>query len=195
MKIYQWSIPGALHSSRSAWDKSYRCRDCVSHQKGPGLCRSPSRPCFCPQSPVPSNRCQQLPWKDQPCRSLKLSSLSKPEKDWECGDTEIEGDLQKEDRSRKWIWKALLCLYSWDGGSVKIMEYWVQIFCFPTCTCDNFWKHHWYKQSFLLCKHLYWVFKHIFHLEIWTNLLIIQPVWTVGELKDVLARETDLAWS
>lgn len=69
-------------------------------------------------------------------------------------------------------------------------EYWVQICCFPTCSCDDYWQHHWYKSSFLLCKHLYWILKNVFHLEIRTNLLIIQPVWTVAELKCVLDRYT-----
>ena len=38
-----------------------------------------------------------------------------------------------------------------------------------------------------LCKHLYWVLKNVFGLNIELNLAVIQPVWTVGELKEVLA--------
>jgi hypothetical protein len=88
----------------------------------------------------------------------------------------------------------LLCIWSHENeGSLQTKEYWVQICCFPTCSCDDFSQHHWYKQSFLLCKHLYWVYKNIFCLEICTNLLLIQPVWTVGELKKVLEQDTEMS--
>jgi hypothetical protein len=71
--------------------------------------------------------------------------------------------------------------------NVQTKEYWVQICCFPTCSCQDYYDHHWKRSSFLLCKHLYWVLKNVFGLNIESNLAVIQPVWTVGELKEVLA--------
>jgi hypothetical protein len=79
------------------------------------------------------------------------------------------------------------------GDKLLRGDYWVQICCFPTCFCEDYLQHHGFLSSFLLCKHLYWVFKNIFCLEIQTNLLIIQPVWTVAKLQGVLARQTNMA--
>jgi hypothetical protein len=80
-----------------------------------------------------------------------------------------------------------------NEDNVQTKQYWVLICCFPTCSCDDYWKHHWYKQLFLPCKHQYWVFKNIFRLDIQSNLLVIQPVWTVAELNDVLERQTTIS--
>jgi hypothetical protein len=80
-----------------------------------------------------------------------------------------------------------------NGDKLLRGDYWVQICCFPTCTCEDYFQHHGFRSSFLLCKHLYWVFKNIFRLDIQTNLLIIQPVLTVAELEGMLARQTNMA--
>jgi hypothetical protein len=53
-----------------------------------------------------------------------------------------------------------------NDETLPTVDYWVQICCFPTCSCEDYFRHHGYSCSFLLCKHLYWVFKHIFCLDI-----------------------------
>ena len=86
-----------------------------------------------------------------------------------------------------------LCIRTHEReDNIQTKEYWVQICCFPTCSCDDYWKHHWYKHRYLPCKHQYWVFKNVFRLNIQENLLVLQPVWTVAELNDVLERQTTI---
>jgi hypothetical protein len=49
---------------------------------------------------------------------------------------------------------------------VQTKEYWVQICCFPTCSCEDYYDQHWKRSSFLLCKHVYCVIKNVLSLNI-----------------------------
>lgn len=66
-------------------------------------------------------------------------------------------------------------------------SYWVQICCFPCCSCDDFFKSHSHKRPYLTCKHLYWVYKNVFGLDLLQSSVVNQPVLSIGEIQTLIS--------
>lgn len=65
-------------------------------------------------------------------------------------------------------------------------KYWVQICCFPTCSCDDFYKRHSSNRPYLTCKHIYWVYRSVFGLDLMKSTLVNQPILSVSEVQTLL---------
>lgn len=81
------------------------------------------------------------------------------------------------------------CLVTHENDGKPTRNYWIQICCFPCCSCDDFYTRHTRGKPYLPCKHLFWIFKNIFGLDLHTSLVVKQPIWTIGEVSEILLRQ------
>jgi len=82
--------------------------------------------------------------------------------------------------------KQLLIATHESNGQI-LKRYWIQICCFPCCSCDDFYKRHTRGKAYMACKHLFWVYKNIFCMELKSNMVVRQPVLTIGEVQELIA--------
>ena len=73
-------------------------------------------------------------------------------------------------------------------GDISTSQYWVQVCIFPCCSCEDFWRRHSHSKPYLPCKHIFWVYKNIFHLDLHNSTLVNQPILTVREVQLILER-------
>ncbi|KAL3686650.1 hypothetical protein R1sor_009224 [Riccia sorocarpa] len=72
--------------------------------------------------------------------------------------------------------------------SAEPNHYIVQICYFPCCSCDDFFQRETRRNTFVPCKHMYWVYLNIFGLSL-NEVFIHQPVFTRDELDKLLSME------
>ena len=69
-------------------------------------------------------------------------------------------------------------------------KYWVQICCFPCCSCPDFYGRHTYRQPFMTCKHLYWVYKNAFGVDIRDDSLVHQAILSLTDVQAFMKRDS-----
>jgi hypothetical protein len=91
-------------------------------------------------------------------------------------------------------WGKQYCLLT-QGGSRNIpSKYWIQLCCFPCCSCPDFHRRHTRSLPYLPCKHILWLYKNIFHLDLESSGIVMQPILSIAEVRyllDIEARNKD----
>lgn len=65
-------------------------------------------------------------------------------------------------------------------------RYWVQICCFPCCSYRDFFQRHSSSKAYVPCKHLLWVFRNLFQLDLETAEVVKQPILSILEVRLLL---------
>ncbi|KAL3681543.1 hypothetical protein R1sor_024499 [Riccia sorocarpa] len=73
-----------------------------------------------------------------------------------------------------------------------VRNYIVQICCFPTCSCQDFFEMETLRNSYIPCKHLYWVYFKVLGLSPNIN-LVHQPIFSKKELELIISYQTKSA--
>lgn len=89
------------------------------------------------------------------------------------------------DGGNGWGKQVLIGCHELDGRIPR--RYWVQICCFPSCSCDDFFKGHTHNVAYVPCKHIYWVFRIRCSWRIRLETHLSHPVLTVGEVRQLLS--------
>ena len=92
-------------------------------------------------------------------------------------------------------WGKQLLVQNYVQDSMKLSQYWVQVCIFPSCSCEDFWRRHSHSKPYLPCKHIFWVYKNRFHLDLHNSTLVNQPILTVGEVQYIIQRQVWGPWS
>ncbi|KAL3690167.1 hypothetical protein R1sor_016476 [Riccia sorocarpa] len=73
--------------------------------------------------------------------------------------------------------------------NADIRSYIVQLCCFPTCSCEDFFERESRRSTYLPCKHIYWVYMNILGLRPDANIMH-QPVFSRNEVDKLVSMET-----
>ena len=75
-----------------------------------------------------------------------------------------------------------------EDDNLPPKRYWVQICCFPSCSCEDFYRRHTRGKSYQACKHILWVYKTVGGLDLPSSFIVKQPILTLREVQDLLGQ-------
>lgn len=78
------------------------------------------------------------------------------------------------------------CIATHEHDNLPPKRYWVQICCFPSCSCDDFFRRHTRGKSYQACKHIYWVYKNVGRLDLTSSFIVKQPILSLTEVQSLL---------
>ncbi|KAL3680346.1 hypothetical protein R1sor_023302 [Riccia sorocarpa] len=73
--------------------------------------------------------------------------------------------------------------------NADVRSYIVQLCCFPTCSCGEFFERESRRSSFFPCKHIYWIYLNVLGLRPDANIMH-QPVFSKNEVDKLVSMET-----